>query len=676
MIQKIKHFFRKNRKIALLEKKYEKQKIKSIGFFDKTLINFKSSNNPKVAIIIPFYNQLNYTINCLGYLNEFLTESIPFEIILIDDNSSENCDLSSVSGIQIIKNSSNQGFLKNINIGVKAAKAEYIYILNNDTEVRKNFLEELFFVFENFKNVGAVGSKLLNADGTLQEAGSVFMKNCTIHQIVQRKEVFYPQVNFINKVDYCSGCSLLYKKFDDLGNINLFDEQFAPAYFEETDFCFRLKYIQKKDIYYTSFSEVLHYNGISYNAPQNNDESKKKQKEELFKINLEKFKNKWQPQIDAIQATDVEQRIEELYNKEIVIFCGTIPEYDKDSGANRLKEMIQAFVELGYYVTMIRKRTFFKENEYIEYYQRLGVNVYYEHNTKIGIEKYIKKNNSKASIAWFYGPDTFIEYFRTVKKYLPMSKLVYDMVDIHHLRYKRAIELEPKRISFRKKFLKYKKIEIKAAKIADYVITISEFEENYMSQYFNKSKIITISNIHYIKTNFEKILAFEDRKNILFIGSGHTPNVDALKFLYEEIMPIIWSKIPSIQVNVIGNVKDYVADIVHPNIVFHGYVPHIEKLFLENKMMIAPLRYGAGVKGKIGQAFEYFLPVVTTTIGAEGMRLKNNENALISDSAVDFAHSVINLYTNKDLWHKLQSNSEKSLAPFSVTNLKEQLLKF
>lgn len=676
MIQKIKHFFRKNRKIALLEKKYEKQKIKSIGFFDKTLINFKSSNNPKVAIIIPFYNQLNYTINCLGYLNEFLTESITFEIILIDDNSSENCDLSSVSGIQIIKNSSNQGFLKNINIGVKAAKAEYIYILNNDTEVRKNFLEELFFVFENFKNVGAVGSKLLNADGTLQEAGSVFMKNCTIHQIVQRKEVFYPQVNFINKVDYCSGCSLLYKKFDDLGNINLFDEQFAPAYFEETDFCFRLKYIQKKDIYYTSFSEVLHYNGISYNAPQNNDESKKKQKEELFKINLEKFKNKWQPQIDAIQATDVEQRIEELYNKEIVIFCGTIPEYDKDSGANRLKEMIQAFVELGYYVTMIRKRTFFKENEYIEYYQRLGVNVYYEHNTKIGIEKYIKKNNSKASIAWFYGPDTFIEYFRTVKKYLPMSKLVYDMVDIHHLRYKRAIELEPKRISFRKKFLKYKKIEIKAAKIADYVITISEFEENYMSQYFNKSKIITISNIHYIKTNFEKILAFEDRKNILFIGSGHTPNVDALKFLYEEIMPIIWSKIPSIQVNVIGNVKDYVADIVHPNIVFHGYVPHIEKLFLENKMMIAPLRYGAGVKGKIGQAFEYFLPVVTTTIGAEGMRLKNNENALISDSAVDFAHSVINLYTNKDLWHKLQSNSEKSLAPFSVTNLKEQLLKF
>ena len=191
MIQKIKHFFRKNRKIALIEKKYEKQKIKSIGFFDKTLINFKSSNNPKVAIIIPFYNQLNYTINCLGYLNEFLTESIPFEIILIDDNSSENCDLSSVSGIQIIKNSSNQGFLKNINIGVKAAKAEFIYILNNDTEVRKNFLEELFFVFENFKNVGAVGSKLLNADGTLQEAGSVFMKNCTIHQIVQRTDSSY-----------------------------------------------------------------------------------------------------------------------------------------------------------------------------------------------------------------------------------------------------------------------------------------------------------------------------------------------------------------------------------------------------------------------------------------------------------------------------------------------------
>lgn len=677
LIQNIKHFFRKRRKINIFEKKFKKKEIKSVINIDKVPINFNSSSNPRVAIIIPFFNQIDYTINCLNYLNNNLTNKISFEIILIDDNSPDDCDLSFISGIKIIKNESNQGFLKNINIGVKAANAEYIYILNNDTEVRKGFLDELFYVFDSFPNVGAVGSKLINADGTLQEAGSVFMKDCTIHQIVQRKEVYFPQVNYINKVDYCSGCSLLYKKYDDFGNINLFDEQFAPAYFEETDFCFQLKYLQNKNVYYTSFSEVLHYNGVSYNAPKNNDEYKIKQKEELFKINLQKFKNKWQPQIDAIQATNVELRIEELYEgKEVVIFCGTIPEYDKDSGSNRLKEIILAFIDLGYYVSIIRKKTFLGENNYIEYYERLGVNVYYEHKKSIGVEKYIKKNNSNASLAWFYGPDVFMEYHKMAKKYLLKAKLVYDMVDIHHLRFKRAIELEPKRISFRKKFLKYKRIESKASKIADFVITISDFEESYMKQFCNENKIITISNIHYIKTELKKTFSFEERKDIVFIGSGHTPNLDALYFLYNEIMPIVWKTNPEIKVNVVGNVKDYIKDINNPNFIFHGFVSEIDNLFFENKLMVAPLRYGAGVKGKIGQAFEYFLPVVTTSIGSEGMRLTNNENALINDDAIGFANAILELYSNKELWQKLQDNSEKSLEPFSISKLKAQINRF
>ena len=135
---------------------------------------------------------------------------------------------------------------------------------------------------------------------------------------------------------------LLFKKQKDNGDLNLFDEYFAPAYFEETDFCFQIKYLQNKEIYYTPFSKVLHFNGVTYNEPKNNADSKIKQKEELFRVNLEKFKKKWQPQIDAIQATTVEKRIEELYNnKEVVFFCSIIPEYDKDSGSNRFKEIIQ-----------------------------------------------------------------------------------------------------------------------------------------------------------------------------------------------------------------------------------------------------------------------------------------------------------------------------------------------
>lgn len=678
IIKNIKIYFKRKLRIKLLDKKYSQTPVKPIESVEKKELVFNASLSPKVSIIIPFYNQLDYTLNCLNHLYKHLNTSLQFEILLIDDNSSENCDLNFIKGIRVIKNTQNQGFLKSINIGIKESRGEFIYILNNDTEVKKGFLKELLYVFYNFLNVGAVGSKLLNADGSLQEAGCVFLKDCSIHQIFTKKETYHPQVNYINKVDYCSGCSLLFKKYTDDSQINLFDEQFAPAYFEETDFCFQLKYLQGKDIYYTPFSEVLHYNGVSYNSPKNSSVDKLKQKEELFAINLQKFKSKWQAQIDSIQATTIEARIEEIYgNKSVVIFCGVIPPYDKDSGSNRLKEIIQQYLKMGYYIIIAKNNTYLQnvENEYILFYERLGVNVFYEHKLPITLGQYLQKHISNKTIAWFNNPDVFMEYYDMSQRYLPNATVVFDMVDIHHLRYKRAIESEPKNALYRKQFSKYLSIEAEAARAADYVITISDFEEKYMDQFCDAKKIITISNIHYVKTSLENTLPFEERNYILFIGSSHAPNIDALYFLYNDIMPIVWKEIPDLKVNIIGNVKDCIKDINNPNFVFQGYVPNIETFFFSNKLMVASLRYGAGVKGKIGQAFEYFLPVITTSIGAEGMQLVNDENALINDDSVGFANSIIKLYSNKELWLKLQSNSEKSLIPFSKQKLKEQLLK-
>lgn len=669
----IKYYQRRIRKISILDNQYAPKEVLPVQVLKKDLV-FKASENPKVTIIIPFYNEEVYTWNCLIHLHSQLTNDYPFEILLIDDNSPENCDFSLIQGINLIRNSENLGFLRNINKGIKLAKGEYIYILNNDTEVHEGFLNELFFVFENFENVGAVGSKLLNADGTLQEAGSLFMKDLDIRQIVRKKKSFYPEVNYIYKTDYCSGCSLLFKRFDDNGNLNLFDEQFAPAYFEETDFCFNLKYIQGKEIYYTPFSEVLHFNGVTYNSAQNSDASKIEKKEALFRTNLEKFKNKWKVQLEAIEAPKIEDRIQELYGKSVVVFSDRVPEHDKDSGSNRLKEIIGAFIDLGFHVTFIAKYTYI-DNPYIEFYQRLGVNVFYEHKKYTGYKKYIEKQKLNASVAWFYGPRIFHEYYDSVKKYLPNAKLVYDMVDIHHLRYERAIALEPNRISLRKRFHNYKKMEISAAQKTDYVITISDFEENYMKAFCDVSKILTISNVHYLKIDREQTFSFDKRKDIMFIGSRHTPNIDAIYYLYNDIMPLIWSKLPEIKVNIIGDAQQDISDIQNPNFIFHGYVPSVESFFISNKLMVAPLRYGAGVKGKIGQAFEYFLPVVTSSVGAEGMKLKNNENAIIDDTAEGFANAVIAVYTDETLWRKLQANSEKSLEPFSIQTLKEQIQK-
>lgn len=359
-------------------------------------------------------------------------------------------------------------------------------------------------------------------------------------------------------------------------------------------------------------------------------------------------------------------------NKTIVFISRSIPTPDKDSGSNRLKEIILSYIEQGFNCIICTNNAD-RSDKYINYFIGLGVIVYVETNQYKDYFAFLKAI-PKVDFVWYYGPNTLKDNFNKISKTLPDSKSIFDMVDIHFLRFQRAIQLDPNRISLRKKYKKYFEIETKLAQKTDYVVAISDIEKEIMTKYIDSDKLITISNVHYPKIKIKDTLPFEKRKDLLFIGSAHTPNIDALYYLHNEIMPLVWNKIPDLKVNIIGSVNNEIKDIKHPNFVFLGYVENIDNFFISNKFMIAPLRYGAGVKGKIGQAFEYYLPVVTSSVGAEGMKLVNKKNALIEDTKEAFAAAIIELYTNKNLWLELQNNSEQSLEPFSKRILKQTLL--
>ncbi len=361
-------------------------------------------------------------------------------------------------------------------------------------------------------------------------------------------------------------------------------------------------------------------------------------------------------------------------NKTIVFISGAMPTHDKDSGSNRLLEIILAFKKLNYNC-IICVENVFEDDIYVQFYKQLGVTVYVESLQFNSYKSFLKSVNSIDYI-WYYGPNTLKNYLNKVSKFLPKAKSIFDMVDIHFLRYKRAIELNPTRISLKKRFRKYFTIETQLAKKVDFVIAISDKEKTFMSDYLPKNEIITISNVHYPKVKQEDIPSFDNRENLLFIGSAHTPNIDAVHYLYDEIMPLVWDKLPNVKVQIIGSVDKEINTISNKNIEFLGFVENVEPYFLNSKLMIAPLRYGAGVKGKVGQAFEYYLPVVTTSIGAEGMFLENDINAMIVDNATDFANKIIEVYNQSEIWEKLSKNSELSLYPFSKEKLEKTITQF
>ncbi|OCK52375.1 glycosyl transferase family 2 [Chryseobacterium sp. CBo1] len=370
--------------------------------------------------------------------------------------------------------------------------------------------------------------------------------------------------------------------------------------------------------------------------------------------------------------------------KTILIVDSQIPTFDKDSASNRLTE-IAKFLAKYYNVYLMDWRKSIPTVEFKKYIQNLNdhnVNVYTPFINNFGILKgkkhFLDNLLPKIDFVWCHRPELFEYYLDFFRKNAPHAKIIYDMVDIHYLRMERGLEIkyDKKRA---KELLKYKYIETELCKKADKIAVISDKEKEFMKSFVDESKLVTVSNVHNLKVKPEDMPSFEKREGIFFIGTFlHDPNVDAVEILYHKIMPLVWQKMPDLKITIIGSeAPESIQNMNSEKFEIAGYVediiPYYEKCFAS----VSPLRFGAGVKGKIGQALEYTLPVLTTEIGAEGMFLENRITALISgnDDYQKFADHIIEICTDKELWNTLHHNSEKGIYPFSIDAQRDEVLK-
>ena len=641
-----------------------------LDFFKKHTFSFIYENEPEVSIIIPVYNQIRYTLNCL-YTIEQYDKDVSKEIIIINDNSSDETlkYLDTVPGITIINNTENLGFLRNINKGIRKARGRYIYLLNNDVEVQENYLSSLLEVFKNNKNVGAVGSKMVFSDNTLQEAGCLIFNNTEIVNLGRGEAIDTPKYNFLRKVDYCSGCSLLLHRTDTDGKLNLLDEAFLPAYYEETDLCQRLKYEQKLDIYYQPKSEIVHFENVSYTGKDNG-------KELLLQKNRTVFMNRWDSYFTDSRFLDNEGRnnINRFYKKpNILILEERMPQPDKDSGSRRFLEIVKILQKNNHRVILGIQQPNQEDDIYVDFFRSIGVEVCKDYvnaqNKIVKVLDQVKEALHYVDIVWIFRPIGFDFWYGKIKNDISGKKIIYDMVDLHYLRMERENKYIEVTKSRKKEMRFFKEKEYFGMQKSDVVISISDEEKKIVSgQGIKNEKIFTVSNIH--EPVECRDMDYSVREGVLFIGGFyHMPNMDAVKFLYEDIMPLVWAKDDSIKVYILGPhfPEEIKGKYNSEKFQILGYQKSVDYWFENSRIFVAPLRYGAGVKGKIGQALEFGLPVVTTSIGAEGMDLEDRKTALVSnEDPQHFANKILELYYDENLWKTLHSNSALPLAKFSV----------
>ncbi|MDJ0746695.1 MAG: tetratricopeptide repeat protein [Xenococcaceae cyanobacterium MO_167.B27] len=650
--------------------------VKEIEPSSETLpLKLPHSNSPKVSIIIPVYNKLEYTTRCLQSLAKHLAPETAVEIIVVNDCSSDDTQysLSSVEGLTLINNESNLGFIHSCNKGAEAAQGEYIYFLNNDTEIHPNSIESLIEVLEKDEQVGAVGSKLVYPQGALQEAGGIIWQDASGWNYGRNDNPYDPKYNYLREVDYCSGASLIVKK-STFEALNGFERDFAPAYYEDTDLCFAIRHKLSLKVMYQPKSVITHYEGISSGTSTTSGVKR------YQVVNSKKFQAKWQQYLESSTYLP-NQGIENVPsaarkyqgNKTILVIDSYMPCHDKESGSRRLFQLLKIFKELNYHVIFAAENGF-KDEPYTSELENLQIEaIYTQDGYGVIPEEQIQARLPLVDIAWICRPELNEKYLPIIRQQ-PQIKIVYDTIDLHYLRMKRAWELSPEENGQKVgEWLDMQARELTIAHQADLTITVTPVEKEILEEQGIK-KVAVVPNIHF--PYFHETKNFHERHNILFIGSyTHSPNIDAVLWLCQTIMPLVWEKMPEVSVTLLGsNPTPEVLQLESDKVKVPGYISDVSSYFLNHRVFVSPLQYGAGMKGKIGQSLEYGLPVVSTDIGIEGMNLIHEKHILVSNTAEEFAAQIIKLYQDAKLWQKLASNSKDGLLPFTPETVKSNLI--
>ena len=620
---------------------------------DAGAIALPRAASPRASIVIPVYNKWRYTEACLRSLAKE-TQRAGFEVIVVDDGSSDETweRLQQVEGITAHRNADNLGFVGSCNAGAARATGEYLVFLNNDTQVSPHWLDALLDTFDQHPRVGLVGSKLVYPDGRLQEAGGIVFSDGSGWNYGRFGDPRDPAHNYVREVDYCSGAAIAVPRawFEQRGG---FDGRYAPAYYEDTDLAFQVREAGLRVLYQPA-STVFHFEGITSGT----DTASGTKKYQV--INQQKFLERWAEVLPKQPApgTPIAVAREHRVAMRVLIVDATTPHPDEDSGSVRMVNLMRVLTALGHKVSFFAENRAF-DGRYTEALQQLGVEVLY-HPWMPEPTRWLRENGAQFDAAVLSRHYVAAPLVEAVRHYAPKARLVFDTVDLHYLREEREAALAD-REDLRRQAASTKLAELRLIRQSDVTLVVSPIEQELLQREVPGARIEVLSNVHEV---VGRRAGFHERKDLFFVGGfQHQPNVDAMLWFVHAIWPQVAAALPDARFHIVGSkMPDSVKALASERVVVHGFLPSLDAMLDGCRLSVAPLRYGAGVKGKVNQSMAHGQPVVATTVAAEGMYLQHETDVLVADDAQAFAREVIRLYTDEALWTRLADGALANIA--------------
>jgi GT2 family glycosyltransferase/glycosyltransferase involved in cell wall biosynthesis len=630
-------------------------------------IEFPVHEEVEISIIIPVFNQFRYTQACLASLQEYNGPE-RFEVIVADDCSTDATGeaVPRMPGVVYLRNETNCGFIASCNRGAEKARGKYLVFLNNDTLVTDGWLSALMETFTEEPRAGIVGSKLIYPDGRLQEAGGIIWRDASGWNYGKSDDPAKPEYNYLREVDYCSAASLMIPKalFHGVGG---FESRYAPAYYEDTDLAFKVHQAGYK-VLYQPLSEVIHYEGATGGTDLSSGTKKHQE------INRSTFAETWTAELMAKPATGDLAFLHQPPpgRKNILVIDHHLPTSDKDAGSVRMFHILNILHQLGHRVTFVPDNLA-NISPYGEELQKRGIEIIYHPYFK-KVRDYLISHGAEFDAVVLSRCDFARKHIADTRLCAPRSRIIFDTVDLHFIRTDREAQItsNPKT---REKARQQEELEFELIDQADETWVVSSVEQQLLREARPDKSIEIVSTIAEVpgsKTPFAL------RRDWLFIGGfQHRPNIDAVLFFVKDIYPLVSEHLRDGKFYIIGDKPPpEVAALATERIVVAGLQRDVRPFFDSIKLSVAPLRFGAGVKGKINQSMASGVPVVATSLAVEGMDLHDREDVLVADEPEEFARALIELYESEDLWNRLSENGIRKTRALYSTDAARKKLEF